>query len=146
MRSEVREGERTKDERRVQDRSYPLVTCGSWNGDVATAAPGERAPVQEPVDARSGAGVNGGGVSSSFGFRWLAMPPLRPASRASSLVHSWAVPFWCAARPPLLAISRCLWRSIDAKPRSCVATEPSVVSLSCNGCAIGGSRGDPVEA
>ena len=25
--------------------------------------------------------------------RWLAMPPLRPASRASSLVHSCAVPF-----------------------------------------------------
>jgi len=24
---------------------------------------------------------------------WLAMPPLRPASRASSLVHSCAVPF-----------------------------------------------------
>jgi hypothetical protein len=25
--------------------------------------------------------------------RWLAIPPLRPASRASSLVHSCAVPF-----------------------------------------------------
>src|SRR4051812_13433242 len=50
------------------------------------------------------------------------MPPLRPASRASSLVHSWAVPFWCAAFPPLLAISRCLAGSIDANPRSSFAT------------------------
>src|SRR4026209_876169 len=50
------------------------------------------------------------------------MPPLRPASRASSLVHSCAVPFWCAAFPPLLAISRCLVRSIDANPRSSLAT------------------------
>jgi hypothetical protein len=54
--------------------------------------------------------------------RWLAMPPLRPASRASSDVHSCAVPFWCAALPPLLAISRCLLRSIDANPRSSFAT------------------------
>src|SRR5947207_8274246 len=53
---------------------------------------------------------------------WLAMPPLRPASRASSLVHSCAVPFWCAALPPLLAMSRCLLRSIDANPRSSLAT------------------------
>ena len=54
--------------------------------------------------------------------RWLAMPPLRPASRASSLVHSCAVPFWCAALPPLLAISRCLPLSIEANPRSSLAT------------------------
>jgi hypothetical protein len=47
----------------------------------------------------------------------LAAPPLRPAERASSLVHSWAVPCLCAARPPLLAISRCLWGSIEANPR-----------------------------
>src|SRR5262245_11861447 len=53
------------------------------------------------------------------------MPPFRPASRASSLVHSCAVPFWCAALPPLLAISRCLLRSIDANPRSSFATLPS---------------------
>ena len=47
----------------------------------------------------------------------LTWPPFRPAERASSGVHSWAVPFACAARPPLLAIS--FWRSglIDAKPR-----------------------------
>jgi len=37
----------------------------------------------------------------------LTCPPRRPAERASSAVHSWAVPFSCAARPPLLAISRC---------------------------------------
>src|SRR5437762_1854719 len=55
---------------------------------------------------------------------WLAMPPLRPASRASSLVHSCAVPFWWAALPPLLAMSRCLARSIEAKPRSSFATCP----------------------
>jgi len=53
---------------------------------------------------------------------WLAIPPLRPASRASSLVHSWAVPFWWAALPPLLAMSRCFARSIDANPRSSFAT------------------------
>ena len=53
---------------------------------------------------------------------WLAIPPLRPASRASSLLHSWALPFWCAALPPLLAISRCFARSIDANPRSSLAT------------------------
>src|SRR4029077_12333959 len=52
---------------------------------------------------------------------WLAIPPFRPASRASSLVHSCALPFWCAARPPLLAMSRCLSRSIDANPRSSLA-------------------------
>ena len=33
-------------------------------------------------------------------------PPLRPAARASSLVNSWAVPFWWAAIPPFRAISR----------------------------------------
>src|SRR6266511_3840678 len=62
-----------------------------------------------------------GSVCSCF-RRWLAIPPLRPASRASSLVHSWAVPFWCAALPPLLAISRCFARSIEANPRSSLAT------------------------
>src|SRR4051812_7343655 len=54
--------------------------------------------------------------------RWLAIPPFRPASRASSLVHSCAVPFWWAALPPLLAISRCFARSIEANPRSSLAT------------------------
>src|SRR5262245_19416134 len=47
----------------------------------------------------------------------LTWPPLRPAERASSAVHSWAVPFSCAARPPLLAISRCFSGDIDANPR-----------------------------
>ena len=47
----------------------------------------------------------------------LIWPPLRPADRASSEVHSCAVPFWWAARPPLLAISRCFSGDIDAKPR-----------------------------
>ena len=49
---------------------------------------------------------------------WLtASPPLRPASRASSELNSWALPDSCAARPPLAAISRCLSSSIEAKPR-----------------------------
>lgn len=60
------------------------------------------------------------------GLRWrLNIPPLRPASRASSFVHSWAVPFACAALPPLLAISRCFLGSIDANPRCRVDTAPS---------------------
>src|SRR5262245_24767562 len=50
-------------------------------------------------------------------LRLTATPPLRPASRASPESNSWAVPFACAALPPLLAISRCLLRSIDANPR-----------------------------
>src|ERR1044071_1955713 len=49
--------------------------------------------------------------------RLTASPPLRPATRASSDVNSWAVPLAWAARPPLLAISRCFDGSIDAKPR-----------------------------
>src|SRR5262245_47345462 len=47
----------------------------------------------------------------------LTCPPLRPAVRASSAVHSWAVPFSCAARPPLLAIARFVSGDIDANPR-----------------------------
>ncbi len=47
----------------------------------------------------------------------LICPPFRPANRASSDVHSCAVPFRCAARPPLLAISRCFSGDIDANPR-----------------------------
>src|SRR5690242_4611862 len=69
------------------------------------------------------------------------MPPLRPASRASAGLHSCAVPFWCAALPPLLAISRCFCRSIDAKPRSVIAMMCSVLAgralsayeVGCNG-------------
>ena len=44
-------------------------------------------------------------------------PPLRPAARASSELHSWAVPLACAALPPFEAISRCFSPSIDANPR-----------------------------
>jgi hypothetical protein len=46
-----------------------------------------------------------------------ASPPFLPATRASSLVNSCAVPFWCAARPPFAAIARWAWGSIAAKPR-----------------------------
>src|SRR5262249_31614024 len=53
--------------------------------------------------------------------------------------HSWAVPFWCAALPPLLAMSRCLLRSIDANPRSSLATrflpQCCVQHSGCNRCA-----------
>ena len=49
--------------------------------------------------------------------RLTVTPPLRPAFRASSDDHSCAVPFSWAARPPLLAISRCRMGSIDANPR-----------------------------
>src|SRR5688500_2035111 len=47
----------------------------------------------------------------------LTCPPLRPAALASSEVHWCAVPLRCAARPPLLAISRCLSDVIEANPR-----------------------------
>src|SRR5262245_59404374 len=50
-------------------------------------------------------------------LRLTATPPLRPASRASLESNSCAVPFACAAFPPLLAISFCFSRSIDANPR-----------------------------
>src|ERR1051325_6560894 len=61
--------------------------------------------------------------------RLTASPPLRPATRASSDVNSWAVPLACAARPPLLAISRCLDGSIDAKPRLLVEAMLSPLSV-----------------
>src|SRR5450830_1324949 len=49
--------------------------------------------------------------------RLTASPPFWPARRASSESNSWAVPFWWAAWPPLLAISRCWFWSMAAKPR-----------------------------
>jgi cellobiose phosphorylase len=77
---------------------------------------------REPPGIWVSASGSAGPPACSRRRRWLAIPPLRPASRASSLVHSCAVPFWCAALPPLLAMSRCLLRSIDANPRSSFAT------------------------
>ena len=59
----------------------------------------------------------------------LTWPPLRPACRASSGVHSWAVPFSWAARPPLLAISRCRSGLIDAKPRRSLRSLVTCASL-----------------
>src|SRR5439155_6654955 len=44
-------------------------------------------------------------------------PPFRPAAQASSGVNSCALPFSWAARPPLRAISRWRFISIEAKPR-----------------------------
>lgn len=81
------------------------------------------------VDCSPAAGVTGSPPLMSFSSRglrrWLAIPPFRPASRASSDVHSWAEPFKCAALPPFRAISRCLLRSIEANPRSSLPTMPS---------------------
>lgn len=59
----------------------------------------------------------------------LICPPLRPAARASSAVHSCAVPFSCAARPPLLAISRCFSGDIEANPRRSLRTPSTVLLL-----------------
>src|SRR5688500_15895949 len=70
----------------------------------------------------------GGGIRRPRPPR-LIWPPLRPAFLASSAVHSWAVPFSCAARPPLLAISRCFSADIDANPRRSLRT-PSTGSSS----------------
>src|SRR5205085_2191779 len=76
----------------------------------------DRSAVDMDGSATPGVGVSGGTMSRPRPPR-LTWPPLRPADRASSAVHSWAVPFSCAARPPLLAISRCFSGDIDAKPR-----------------------------
>ena len=54
-------------------------------------------------------------------------PPFLPAERASSGVHSWAVPFSWAARPPLLAISRCFSGDIEAKPRRSLRTPSTAI-------------------
>ncbi len=78
----------------------------------------------------------------------LTWPPLRPADRASSAVHSWAVPFSWAARPPLLAISRCFSGDIDANPRRSLRSvltvfppwRPSVAQLQRMSIKMGAKR------
>ena len=55
-----------------------------------------------------------------------ASPPFLPATRASSLVNSCAVPFWCAARPPFAAIARWACGSIAANPRGVLRVTPLV--------------------
>jgi hypothetical protein len=55
-----------------------------------------------------------------------ASPPFLPATRASSLVNSCAVPFWCAARPPFAAMARCACGSIAANPRGVLRVAPLV--------------------
>src|SRR5881394_3400083 len=77
--------------------------------------------------------------------RLTASPPLRPATRASSEVNSCAVPLAWAARPPLLAISRCFVGSIDAKPRllvlaMCVSFGVQKWVLRALRCPVRGSR------
>ena len=59
-----------------------------------------------------------------------ASPPFLPATRASSLVNSCAVPFWCAARPPLAAIARWACGSIAANPRGVLRVTPLVPRVS----------------
>jgi hypothetical protein len=49
-------------------------------------------------------------------LRLTAAPPFLPASRASPEVNWCAVPFSCAAFPPILAISRCFSGVMAAKP------------------------------
>ncbi len=56
-------------------------------------------------------------TAASWSIFRYRRPPFRPASRASSDVNSWAVPFSWAAFPPFEAISRCRSGSIPAKPR-----------------------------
>lgn len=67
----------------------------------------------------------------------LLCPPFRPAARASSGVHSCAVPFSWAARPPLLAISRCFSRLIEANPRRSLRVPSTVPSWSFNNMVFG---------
>src|SRR5688500_5815852 len=70
----------------------------------------------------------GGGISRPRPPR-LIWPPLRPAFLASSALHSCAVPFSCAARPPLLAISRCFSGDIEANPRRSFLTPSTALLL-----------------
>ena len=70
--------------------------------------------------------------------RLTAWPPFRPACRASSGENSCAVPCACAARPPLLAISRCLEESIAANPR---LLRPSLLLGICGTPFHGGCSG-----
>jgi len=60
-----------------------------------------------------------GYFAAGFGVPRGARPPLRPAARAPSALHSWPVPFSWEARPPLLAISRCFSMDAAANPRRC---------------------------
>ena len=53
-------------------------------------------------------------------FLLTVTPPLRPAARASPESNSWAVPFWCAARPPLL-VSRAACCDPSMRTRGCCA-------------------------
>src|SRR6476620_8869210 len=91
-----------------------LVVC--WARRAARFAP-RASPPRRPMAAMCSR------------FLLTVTPPLRPAARASLESNSCAVPFWCAARPPLLAISRCFERSIEAKPRLLRRVEPPASEL-----------------
>ena len=73
----------------------------------------------------------------------LIWPPFRPADRASSEVHSCAVPFWCAARPPLLAISRCFSGDIEANPRRSRRSPPRFRAFAGSFMVVSRSRARP---
>jgi hypothetical protein len=112
-------GARSECERQQTDDGYaschwssptkPLVAVAhsTWSGGAALSG---------PAPGSGTTGSTGGTIKRPRPPR-LTCPPFRPAERASSAVHSWAVPFSCAARPPLLAISRCFSGDIDANPR-----------------------------
>ena len=65
-------------------------------------------------------------MAFSSRFRAFARTAFLLASRASADVHWRAVPFSCAALPPLLASSCCRSFDIDAKPRSWIDMDASL--------------------
>src|SRR5437016_11306077 len=92
--------------------------CRRSNASIGAHAHHQRSlDVASPVGCPAIGDASAGGTMSRPRPPRLTCPPLRPADRASSADHSWAVPFSWAARPPLLAISRCFSGDIDANPR-----------------------------
>src|ERR1051326_4210432 len=77
------------DDRRDR-RKWVYGSCSSLTGGVLSFPIIQSLPV---LPAAASRGASPGCCDCSCLRRWLAIPPLRPASRASSLVHSWAVPF-----------------------------------------------------
>ena len=84
----------------------------SWNFCAATPLPCATCRRARPRASPPARPI----VSMCSRSRLTTSPPFRPALRASSADHSCAVPFACAALPPLLAISRCRAGSIEANP------------------------------
>ena len=108
-------------------------TCLAVSGASREAEIGRRCqsslPESVPVSGVPDASPSGAEETRRPRPPRLICPPLRPAARASSAVHSCAVPFSCAARPPLLAISRCFSGDIEANPRRSLRTPSTVLLL-----------------